>query len=119
MFRIIVGILILSVAWLAVEGIAWLAHSYEYLGDATVLQTIYTPESTSTGVGPTTSGNGGVVVISSTTSEKFVVLVKLNDDAVSIEVPSTVFASLEKDQTVGVYRRTGLFLYSDKIGEVE
>ena len=75
MFRFIVGGIVGLVVWLGIEGVNWLASDYEHLGNATVLQTVYTPSSTSTGVGPNTSGDGGVVVISSTTPEKFVVLV--------------------------------------------
>ena len=116
MFRIIIGGIVGLVVWLGIEGVNWLASDYEHLGNATVLQTVYTPSSTSTGVGPNTSGDGGVVVISSTTPEKFVVLVNLNNDAKSIEVNSKQFANLKIDQKVGVYRRTGLFLWTEKVG---
>ena len=116
MFRFLIGLIVLGVVYLGVEGVAWVFSSYEHVGNATVLQTIYRASSTSTGVGPSTGGDGGVVVITSTTPEKFVVLVNLNDDALSIRVPSKTFASLKEDQLIGVYRCTGIFLYSTKIG---
>ena len=119
MFRVIIGLIAAFVLYLGVEGVAWLFHSYEYVGNATVLQLVYTPSSTSTGTGvaPTGDGDVGVVVITQTTPEKFVALVNLNNDALSINVSSKQFANLKKDQEVGVYRRTGIFLYSTKVGD--
>ena len=114
--RTIMGVIAAFILWMGVEGSAVIAHSWEYYGDGTIINMTYEPARTTTSF--VSDGNGGTRMQTNHISEKYILLVRVNDDAQAVQVTSKKFAATKEGDKVGVYRRYGIFLYAQSIGEI-
>ena len=100
--------------WFAVEGVVMLTHEWEYYGDGTIIKMTYEPARTTTTFVP--DGNGGTRMQTNHISEKYILLVRVMYDTEAVQVTSKKFAATKEGDKVGVYRRYGILLHSQRIG---
>jgi hypothetical protein len=74
----------------------------EPAGRGTVLEKVYSPEETSTGVGygTTTSGKPGVVVMTSHKEDEYFVFVNTKDGSIKTKATMQKYLQLKKDQEI-------------------
>ena len=114
--RSIMGLIAAFILWMGVEGAATIAHSWEYYGDGTIINMRYEPARTTTSFVP--DGNGGTRMQTNHIAEKYILVIRVNDDAEAILVSSKKYAATKEGDTVGVYRRYGILLHAQRIGEI-
>ena len=112
----IMGLVAAFILWMGVEGAATIAHSWEYYGDGTIINMRYEPARTTTSFVP--DGNGGTRMQTNHIAEKYILVIRVNDDAEAIQVTSKRYAATKEGDTVGVYRRYGILLHAQRIGEI-
>ncbi len=115
--KAIMGSIAAFVLWMGIEGTAMFANSWEYYGPGTIMDMVYEPSRTTTTF--VSDGNGGSRMQTITTPEQFVLVVSVKNDAESIRVTSKRYAATKEGDEVAVYRRYGLFLHMQRIGETQ
>jgi len=102
--NILFGILFLCVVGLSAE---YLGSHVETI-HVTVVEKFYTASSTGTGIGPSMGGQGGVVVIVTSSPEKYTLFVKeKNGQPFPVSVSRSTWVSVEKGETIDLPVRIG------------
>jgi hypothetical protein len=76
-------------------------------GTARVIDKVYAPSSSGTGIGMSLNSDSGPVIVNNYTPEKYVILVSLNGTVRPFEVDADRWQSIQKNSTIEVVRMKG------------
>jgi len=105
-----IGIAILGLCILLVTGIADIISSdRKFIGDGILVEKVYSPAETHTGVGygSSSNGNGGIVVTTSSKSEEYILFINVNGEIIKAKTKMKEYVETQKNDGIKVYEDVG------------